>query len=154
MTTTTIHKPRGRDLTGQTFGTLTVLERDGHSAHMLAWLCRCTCGAVVTKRGTYLTSGTTRTCGDSLAHKRAANGTGRDYHAAHARLRAAYGPASDYTCPCGQPAAVWSFLGCEEAIVGPGGTNPYCLHACPDEYQPQCVPCSRFTDLLVRAAVR
>lgn len=146
-------KPRGRDLTGQTFGTLTALVRDGHSAHMLAWLCLCTCGALVTKRGTYLTSGTTRTCGDPKAHTRAANGSATtNYYEAHRRLREEYGPASDYLCTvCAEHAKVWAFIGCDEAVAGPGGTNPYCLHACPDEYQPMCVPCARAADNAVRA---
>lgn len=150
MSTTTIRKPRGRDLTGQTYGTLTVLERDGHSAHMVAWLCQCTCGALVTKRGTYLTSGTTRTCGDGKAHRRTPNGQAHDYYAAHARLRAQRGSADAYRCTCGQPARVWAFLGCEDALIGPGGTNPYCPHACPDEYAPLCVPCARQADKMVR----
>jgi len=143
-----------RELTGQTFGELTVLERDGRSQHMAAWLCECTCGALVTKRGTYLTSGTTKTCGNQKIHRNPAAGTTpTNYYIAHKRLRDTYGPARDYLCPCGQQAKVWSFLGCEEALIGPGGTNPYCEHACPDEYQPQCVPCARLTDLLVRSEI-
>lgn len=149
MTTTKTHH---RDLTGQTYGTLAVLARDGHSAHMAAWLCLCTCGALVTKRGTYLTSGTTKTCGNQKIHRNPAAGTApANYYVAHRRLRDEYGPATDYLCACGEPAKVWAFLGCEDAVAGPGGTNPYCLHACPDEYQPMCVPDARAADKAVRA---
>ena len=144
--------PNQRDLTGQTFGTLTALIPDGHDQHMTTWLCECTCGATVVKRGTYLTSGTTGTCGDRRKHPRAANGTvPADYYLAHRRLREEYGHATDYLCSiCAEHAKVWAFMGCDEAVAGPGGTNPYCLHACPDEYQPMCIPCARAADNAVR----
>lgn len=57
-----------RDLTGQTFGYLTVLERaenqytvSGHSKVM--WKCRCKCGTVKIIAAGELTSGGTKSCG-------------------------------------------------------------------------------------------
>src|SRR4029078_11465438 len=55
---------RVRDLTGQTFGHLTVLEYVGNNKHRMAvWKCRCDCGKEMqTLRGTLVT-GNTISCG-------------------------------------------------------------------------------------------
>jgi rubredoxin len=52
------------DLTGQTFGRLTVIEWAGkHPRNGKAlWRCRCTCGKEIVTLGTYLRSGDTRSC--------------------------------------------------------------------------------------------
>lgn len=52
------------DLAGKRFGRLTVLRVNGRSknGHVM-WLCRCTCGAEVTVRGSAVSSGNTRSCG-------------------------------------------------------------------------------------------
>lgn len=54
-------------LSGQTFGRLTVMERDitkpkgkGHYAY---WICRCACGTVCSIRGDHLRDGSTLSCG-------------------------------------------------------------------------------------------
>ena len=56
------------DLTGKTFGRLTVLERaEDHISHCghkeIMWKCRCECGNEVIVRGQSLRSGVTRSCG-------------------------------------------------------------------------------------------
>lgn len=55
------------DLTGQTFGSLTVIRRDGFFEHrsqrVIAWLCRCDCGNNHRARGQRLRSGETDSCG-------------------------------------------------------------------------------------------
>lgn len=61
-------RKRAKDLTGKTFGRLTVLERVedhispcGHKEIM--WKCRCECGNEVIVQGKRLRNGTTRSCG-------------------------------------------------------------------------------------------
>jgi len=53
-----------KDLTGQKFGRLTVIEktgkgRDGHAV----WKCFCGCGNIIEVRGSHLLSGHTKSCG-------------------------------------------------------------------------------------------
>lgn len=59
---------KAKDLTGQTFGRLTVLKQAGHSVEpsgqkKLLYLCECSCGAVVTVRANSLREGRTKSCG-------------------------------------------------------------------------------------------
>ena len=56
------------DLTGQRFGALTVLHRDGSEPHgnlrrWPVWRCECDCGYRVRVRGDSLRRGRTRSCG-------------------------------------------------------------------------------------------
>ena len=55
---------RLQDLTGQTFGELTVLKRDdtrkGKNAY---WLCKCSCGKEKSVETRKLLSGETKSCG-------------------------------------------------------------------------------------------
>lgn len=55
------------DLTGQTFGRLTVLERDTTKpmgkTHFAYWKCKCQCGNIVSVRTDHLRNGTTSSCG-------------------------------------------------------------------------------------------
>lgn len=54
-----------QDLSGQRFGLLTVLRRDGtiRDQTCAAWLCRCDCGETTRVRSSYLKNGQTRSCG-------------------------------------------------------------------------------------------
>jgi hypothetical protein len=54
---------RGIDLTGEKFGRLTVLKKDGHIKKCIAWLCRCECGNIHRVTGNCLKSGGTKSCG-------------------------------------------------------------------------------------------
>lgn len=55
---------RPNNLTGQTFGRLTVIRRDGNSkAGERMWKCRCECGNIHRAGGVRLTSGVTMSCG-------------------------------------------------------------------------------------------
>ena len=54
---------RAKDLTGRTFGRLTVLGPAGSSCGKQTWLCRCGCGKEVAVRGDHLKSGHTASCG-------------------------------------------------------------------------------------------
>jgi hypothetical protein len=51
------------DLTGQTYGRLTVLRRAPSTYRRTLWRCRCSCGKLSTVDGTKLRSGYTRSCG-------------------------------------------------------------------------------------------
>jgi hypothetical protein len=51
------------NITGQRFGKLTVLVRDGTAHGAASWHCRCDCGREVTVMGTSLRTGNTRSCG-------------------------------------------------------------------------------------------
>lgn len=55
---------RGKDLTGQRFGKLTVLERTDQQQHRYnVWRCRCDCGNEILVNTSHLTCGTVRNCG-------------------------------------------------------------------------------------------
>jgi hypothetical protein len=51
------------EMTGTSWGYLTVIEARGKVGSQIAWLCRCECGAEVVYRGNYLRSGNATTCG-------------------------------------------------------------------------------------------
>lgn len=53
-----------KDLTGQTFGRLKVLERAGSNKDGRAlWLCKCDCGKITVKTGKLLLNGHCKSCG-------------------------------------------------------------------------------------------
>lgn len=51
------------DITGQRFGRLVVLRRDGYRCKQATWHCRCDCGAETSTQGSHLRSGHTLSCG-------------------------------------------------------------------------------------------
>lgn len=51
------------DLTGKTFGRLTVISRNGSKNKSANWMCRCECGNVLSVNGCHLRSGHTKSCG-------------------------------------------------------------------------------------------
>lgn len=61
--------PKILDLTGQTFGLLTVLHQDGMIAKRKAWRCVCACGTEKTVRSEYLRNGDTTSCGCRLRER-------------------------------------------------------------------------------------
>ncbi len=53
-----------KDLTGQKFNRLTVLEKgERNSCNQIQWKCKCDCGNIVLATTTYLKSGHTKSCG-------------------------------------------------------------------------------------------
>jgi len=57
-----------KDMTGQTFGSLTVIERDyntrnNRKAKLALWKCKCVCGKICSAVGAELRGGKTKTCG-------------------------------------------------------------------------------------------
>lgn len=51
------------NLTGQQFGRLTVMSRDGRIGPHVAWACRCRCGNTVRVRSQCLRRGESKSCG-------------------------------------------------------------------------------------------
>lgn len=51
------------DLTGQTFGWLTVIEKCDYSMHGALWRCRCRCGNLTDARASALRNGKRISCG-------------------------------------------------------------------------------------------
>lgn len=51
------------DITGQKFGKLTVIKRDGVDGTISTWLCKCDCGNETVVRKSHLTTGNTVSCG-------------------------------------------------------------------------------------------
>ena len=54
---------KGKDLTGRTFGHLTVLERTENHRERTCWLCRCDCGNETDVTESGLVHGNYRSCG-------------------------------------------------------------------------------------------
>ena len=57
---------RRADLTGQRFGKLVALSREGYRGGQSLWLCRCDCGKTTTVAMSNLKSGHTTSCGCAL----------------------------------------------------------------------------------------
>lgn len=57
-------KPLGKNLLGQTFGRLTVIQRlEKRQWNSIVWKCQCECGNIVEVASASLTSGKTKSCG-------------------------------------------------------------------------------------------
>lgn len=72
------------DLTGQRFGRLTVIEKNGHLGGELAWECVCDCGNHTTVRGSDIRTGNTRSCG--CLHKECLAGINKTHGKRNTRL--------------------------------------------------------------------
>ena len=55
--------PKVNDLTGQRFGKLIAIRKDGHLGKKVAWLCKCDCGNYKRITADRLTMGQTKSCG-------------------------------------------------------------------------------------------
>ena len=55
---------RVKNETGNKYGLLTVLERDGSICGKAAWLCQCECGKQIRVTGDALRRGQAKTCGN------------------------------------------------------------------------------------------
>lgn len=76
----------GHDLTGQVFGQLTVLYRNGSNKQgNCMWVCRCRCGAIRAVASNNLKSGNTKSCGCIKGEKKTTHG-----HAARTTRTAEY----------------------------------------------------------------
>jgi hypothetical protein len=71
------------DLSGEQFGRLTVLRREGRQRSYATWLCRCSCGTEVVVVSRFLVRGSTRSCGclaSEMSRERAKKQTHRRTH--------------------------------------------------------------------------
>lgn len=58
------NRPNAKDLTGQRFGRLTVIKRNGTNQHRRAiWRCKCDCGKYTDVSAADILSGNTKSCG-------------------------------------------------------------------------------------------
>jgi hypothetical protein len=62
------------DMTGQRFGMLTVVRRDGYRSKQATWLCHCDCGGVSIAHGCDLRNGHSSSCGCVVRENRASIG--------------------------------------------------------------------------------
>lgn len=63
-------KSKTKDLTGQRFGRLVVVQENGKIKGKTSWLCKCDCGNERVAIGTYLKTGHTKSCGCLLEETR------------------------------------------------------------------------------------
>lgn len=141
-TPTPEHSPKHADLTGQTFGTLTVLERVGQ-----LWRCACSCGGQRLARiGDLRRYGSANTCGEKRNHRRG----DVSYFTAHQRVTVERGPASTYRCvDCGTRAQQWSYDHGDpgELLASGVSANEVPYSTDPAHYSPRCVSCHKRFDL-------
>jgi hypothetical protein len=161
------------DLTGQTFGRLSVIGRvEDHAVpsgqRFPKWLCVCECGIRVRVLGLHLRSGNSNSCGclqrDMAAEAHAQmkgdqhpswQGDEIGYGRAHSRVRDLRGPASKHVCVgCGDRAEDWSYVGgCPRERIAQAGKGKGCAYSPdPDRYEPRCKPCHKKYDQAMRDA--
>lgn len=142
-TPTPVHVRKLIDLSGQRFGSLTVIKRISGTA----WLCQCDCGAQAEARTGNLNRGDAKSCGNRYIHARR---TDSGYGAAHWRVYRDRGPIADQDCiDCGDPARHWSYDHDDqnELLAYVRSANPVAYSLNPDHYSPRCVPCHKRFDL-------
>jgi len=98
-----------KDLTGQTFCRLTVIERTDNAKSRLArWLCRCSCGNLTTVTGANLRNSSVQSCGCLQQEIAKANGllhVGRHGHAVNRTHSPTYNSWSMMLQRCTNPSA-------------------------------------------------
>ena len=100
-----------RDITGETFGRLTVLERmDEAQQYGSRWLCRCSCGGIKTTTYSKLVSGHVKSCGCLRGAPPKKDITGQRFGKLTALERTGEKSGSTYKwrciCDCGNETAV------------------------------------------------
>ncbi|MEL7977398.1 hypothetical protein AAG589_16165 [Isoptericola sp. F-RaC21] len=135
---------RRRNLTGQRFGAVVVLDDPATPGGRTA-LCWCDCGRVVELYRDGLTTGRTLTCGDRWEHSRKPVVT---YADAHWRVKRERGPARAHLCvDCGRPAAHCSYDHTDPAeLVEPRYFGPAAYSLDVDCYEPRCASCHARVD--------
>lgn len=139
---------RAIDITGMTFGHLTVIRRVGvNSCRQAVWLCSCDCGVETTAAGKRMRSGEKRSCGCRM---REGGVMPRrpivSYAGVHKRLNTDRGKATVHICvDCNGLAAEWSYIGGDPKELRGGPQNcPYSLDQ--SYYVPRCHSCHRRLD--------
>jgi hypothetical protein len=137
------------DLTGQTFGHLTVTERSGSYTRKCGtttatWTCSCDCGNTTTVRTDHLRAGYVQSCGNRRTHPARRRDQISAYNHTHRKVRRLRGPATAHNCQCGRPARHWAYrhTGVDEiATIGGWVYSPD-----PDQYEPMCATCHNTFD--------
>lgn len=141
-TPTPDHEPRWEDLTGQRFGSIVILKREGQR-----WLCLCDCGVTTLARVGDLHRGTKQSCGNRSAHHRSDDIA---YCSAHDRVRNDRGRIATQSCVnCGDQAHHWSYNHTDpnESLAYGISKNPVAYSTDPAHYSPRCVTCHRRFDV-------
>ena len=143
---------RTPDLTGQTFGRLTVLAL-GEPTTRRRWECLCECGTSVLVATVDLRNGHTKSCG-CYSRERSSKGNSRpvvSYDGAHLRIMYAKGSASQFLCvDCGGKAQEWSYDHADPEELW-GGRSGCVYSLSPEHYVPRCRVCHRAFDRLHRS---
>lgn len=88
-----------KDLTGLTFGKLTVIQQVESLRHARRWLCQCSCGNTSTVSTAYLTSGNTTSCGCNKNKPKHGKAGTRIYRIYQSMLQRCYNPKHvNYNC--------------------------------------------------------
>ncbi len=132
------------NITGQTFGRLTVAERVPSERRDAHWRCVCTCRNEIVVRADHLRSGHTRSCGCLLR-----KGDDITYKGAHNRVVRVRGSASGYMCArclreMGEVmdwAVRMDVPGLQHAPLDDPEHPGYPYHADPAMYLPMCRQC-------------
>lgn len=158
-------KPREKlDLTGHVYGRLSVLREERMQGNHRMWRCGCECGMQTVTRQARLRSGETTSCGCVARerigrHRLTAAEEVPSYEAWHARLRRAFGPASNHECvESGDHDGVvqWSYMnGCADEVEAEhssaeGVVLRYCVHV--THYDPRCLRHHKIHDRKALAA--
>lgn len=160
------------DLTGRTFGRLTVIGRSAQDyispggQRRIKWDAQCECGRQKAIVGTTLRQGRATSCGCYQAELRViqgrANASDRPtYSSAHQRLRRAKGRAANHRCvDCGGPARTWSYRHGDPKEL----TEPHTLKSGrvillaysldPAQYEARCTSCHTKMDVALRRGAR
>lgn len=132
-------EPKWQDLTGERYGTLTLVRRTGSR-----WACVCDCGETRTaSTGELNRTGEANTCGKPGKHLSA----DAEYTAAHERVRRLHGAARNHPCvDCGKSAYHWSYDHSDpDELISRTVHVAYSLDT--NHYQARCVPCHKRFDL-------
>lgn len=141
------------DLTGHTYGRLTVVERAEecqiNGRLRTKWVCTCECGGITVAIGHNLRTGTTKSCGCLQVESRdTPRTTAPTYGGAHSRISRERGLASEHPCvDCGGSAEQWAYDHTDQdeltwTMTGgrmKGKTVAY--SADPAHYSPRCHSC-------------
>ena len=130
-----------RDITGKTFGNLTVVRRTPEGL----WLCRCDCGVERAVHVGELNRGSAVTCGIRARHRSKAP----SYHTAHRRVDSDKGRAKTHACvDCGEPAQQWSYTHDDpDELIGVNWAKGLPYSAKPEYYIARCISCHKRADL-------
>ncbi len=149
--------PRKMDLTGHTYGLLSVVAEAPTRGVKTEWVCRCQCGETVTVRSNNLRTGNTKSCGcfeREGRHVMSGSLAPRwqkevKYAAAHIRVGREKGPAREHSCvDCGETACDWSYEGGDpDERIEIINDYPRKFSLDPDRYRPRCRPCHRKKDI-------